>query len=257
MTSSHPPVLLLHSGGMSSRQWRKLGERLAPTHRVIAPDLLGSGEKPLWPEGEPFHFNADVDEIERVIADLGEPVHVVGHSYGGLIAVTLARRIPTRIRSLAAYDPVAFGVLHAANDTEGLRDLARAESNPVFLDEGRGGSDAWFEAFVDYWNGEGAWRAMNQASRDSFLRVGRKVFLEVISLIEDRTPASAYDGIAAPALLLTGERSPSAAHRVVALLSEALPNARVESVIGAGHMGPLTHQAIVNDLIAAHITAAP
>lgn len=33
------PVLLVHSSGFTSRQWRKLGELLAPRHRVIAPDL--------------------------------------------------------------------------------------------------------------------------------------------------------------------------------------------------------------------------
>ena len=253
---SRQPVLLLHSGGMSSRQWRRLGETLGVTHRVLAPDFLGSGDNPLWPDDQPFEFSADVDVIERLVETLGEPVHVVGHSYGGLVAVTLARRVPARIRSLSVYDPVAFGVLYGADDTEGLRDLARASSDPVFTDVARGGSDAWFEVFVDYWNGPGGWRGLTPAARDSFLRVGRKVFYEVRSLMNDRTPAAAYASIEAPSLFLGGERSPPAARRVVALLAAAFPRGRALTVDGAGHMGPLTHAAVVNEAVIEHIASA-
>ncbi len=241
---------------MSSRQWGRLGEILAGTHRVIAPDLLGSGANPPWPPEKLFDLSEDVDAIEALVDTLGEPVHLVGHSYGGLLALKLARRDPARVRSLTAYDPVAFGVLYAANDAEGLADLARAGGNPVFTDFAHGGNDAWFEVFVDYWNGPGAWRGMTQAGRDSFLRVGRKVFFEVWSLMHDRTPASAYAGIDAPALFLGGEASPPAARRVVALLGEAFPRGRAQIVPGAGHMGPLTHGTAVNDVIVAHIRAA-
>jgi pimeloyl-ACP methyl ester carboxylesterase len=250
-------VILIHSSGMSSRQWGKLGEVLGRTHRVIAPDLLGSGANPPWPAEKLFDLSEDVDAIEAIVKKLGGPVHVVGHSYGGLLALKLARRDPSRIRSLAAYDPVAFGAVYAANDAEGIADLARAESQPVFTDFARGGDDAWFEVFVDYWNGPGAWRGMSPAGRESFLRVGRKVFFEVWSLMHDRTPASAYAGIEAPALFLGGAVSPPAARRVVALLGEALPRGRVLLVPGAGHMGPLTHAAFVNDAIVAHIASAP
>ena len=242
---------------MSSRQWSRLADSLSSTHRVIAPDLLGSGANPLWPDDRPFDLSQDVDVIEQSIDKLGEPVHVVGHSYGGLLALTLARRAPSKIRSLTAYDPVAFGVLYAVNDAEGLADLERAGRNPIFMDYARGGNDAWFEAFVDYWNGPGAWRGMTETGRASFLRIGRKVFYEVWSLMHDRTPGSAYSAVTAPSLFLSGVASPAAARRMVALLGAALPAGRVQMIEeGAGHMGPLTHGALVNEAITAHIRSA-
>ncbi|MEO8500284.1 MAG: alpha/beta fold hydrolase [Vicinamibacteria bacterium] len=261
MTSSPRPdsaqtAILLHSSGMSSRQWGTLVEVLKRTHRVIAPDLLGSGDNPLWPDEEPFDLAQDVDAIERLVDGLGEPVHVVGHSYGGLLALTLARRGPAKVRSLTAYDPVAFGVLFDPDDAEGLADLERAGRNPTCTDFLHGGNDAWFEVFVDYWNGPGAWRGMTETGRAAFLRVGRKVFYEVWSLMHDRTPASAYASVEAPSLFLGGAASPAAARRVVAILGATLPRGRVEIIDGAGHMGPLTHGASVNAVIAAHILAA-
>ncbi|AKU97995.1 alpha/beta superfamily hydrolase [Labilithrix luteola] len=249
------PVVMLHSGGMSSRQWKKLGDVLATSHRVVAPDFLGSGSNPPWPEGERFDFTMDVEAVAKIVGELGQPVHLVGHSYGGLVAMTLARRSPGSVRSVAVYDPVAFGVLHAANDVEGLTDLARNDK-PIFFDLERGGSDAWFEVFVDYWNGPGSWRAMPEPARQSFLQVGRKVFFEVYSLLQDRTAASAYAPIEAPALLLTGEASPAAAKRVAARLADSMPHGRLVQISGAGHMGPITHGAAVNEAIREHVASA-
>jgi pimeloyl-ACP methyl ester carboxylesterase len=259
VTGSGPTVVLLHSGGMSGRQFGKLAALLEGSHRVVAPDLIGSGGNPPWPDGQPFHFLKDVHAVAELIgagASAPEPVHLVGHSYGGLLALTLARLHPGRVRSLALYDPVVFGVLHADRqlpaDAAGLADLPTAP----LLDEASGGGEAWFEAFVGYWNGPGAWAALPEKSREAFLRVGRKVYLEVASLMADRTPASAYAGLTIPSLLMTGERTPVAARRVVARLASLLPRSRVEVIAGAGHMGPITHATTVNALIADHLRVA-
>jgi pimeloyl-ACP methyl ester carboxylesterase len=75
-------------------------------------------------------------------------------------------------------------------------------------------------------------------------------------LMQDRTPASAYATITAPTLFLTGAHSPPAVQRVVALLTEAVPQARRECIAGAGHMGPISHPAAVNEAIARHVDAA-
>ncbi|HEX4458564.1 MAG TPA: alpha/beta hydrolase [Polyangia bacterium] len=249
-------AILLHSGGMSGRQWRRLAERLAPRHRVVSPDFLGSGANPPWPDDRPFDFRNDVAAVVALWDSLGEPAHIVGHSYGGFIAFMAAKERPAQLRSIAAYDPVTFGVLYGAGDRDGLADLARATSNPTFTDDAIGGQAPWFEAFVDYWNGAGAWKLLPAAQREAFLKSGRKVYGEVRSLMQDRTPAAGYAQLTAPALLMTGERSPAAARRVVALLAATLPAARAASIAGAGHMGPITHADDVNARIERHMAEA-
>lgn len=246
------PVIALHSGGMSGRQWRKLAELLAPNHEVQLPDLLGSGKNPPWPDAEPFEIALDVNAVGRVFERTGS-AHLVGHSYGGLIALMLARSMPQSVLSLSLYDPVAFGVLYDPPDVLGLANLESARDNPVFTDDARGGSAEWLEAFVDYWNGKGAWSALPVPARAAFEKVGRKVYYEVRSLAGDRTKASAYSGIHAPTLLLTGEHTPAAARGVIARLASALPNAERVEIPGAGHMGPITHAAEVNVAIQRNI----
>lgn len=246
------PVIAIHSGGMSGRQWRRLGELLSTKHEVWLPDLLGSGKNPPWPSAEPFEIALDVNAVARLLARAGR-AHLVGHSYGGLIALMLARQAPEAVLSLSLYDPVAFGVLYDPPDEAGLANLSSARKNPVFTDDARGGSAEWLEAFVDYWNGKGAWNALPAPTRAAFERVGRKVYYEVSSLAGDRTPASAYAGIRVPTLLLTGEHTPAAARGVIARLATVLSYVERIEIAGAGHMGPITHVAEVNHAIQRNI----
>ena len=94
------PILLLHGFPDSSELWREVTPRLvAAGHRVIAPDLRGFGDSEA-PAGR-RHYS-----IERVLADMlallghlgvGEPVRVMGHDWGAVIAWCLAMFHPERV----------------------------------------------------------------------------------------------------------------------------------------------------------------
>jgi pimeloyl-ACP methyl ester carboxylesterase len=247
-------VVLLHSSGLSGGQWRRTAEHLVEAGaRALAPDLLGCGRNAPWPEGEPFDYLEDVALVARLLPKLDEPVHLVGHSYGGLVALRVAAAAPARLRSLTLYDPVAFGVLEPERDADARVELTRAW--PTWgVNEAE--QEAWLTTFIDYWGGQGAFARLSAAARAELRRVGWVVAEGVRTLTGDATRAGAYGGITAPTLLVTGERSPLAAQRVVARLAEALPNARLERVEGAGHMGPLSHLARFNELLTAHLALA-
>jgi len=153
------PVVMLHSGGLSGRQWRKLGVQLASSYRVIIPDLLGYGGSTAWPYGRPFHFGLDLAELDLLLAYAGEPVHLVGHSYGGLLAFQLALADSSRIRTMALFEPTTFGILDPIDDADALAGLSGVrltwDAHPA------GGVDeSWLEGFVDWWNGPGSWGAL-------------------------------------------------------------------------------------------------
>lgn len=240
-------VLMIHSGGFTSRQWRKLGELLAGRFRVDAPDLLGYGASK-WPDGEPFHFRQDLDFLESRIS---EPVHLVGHSYGGFLALQLALRRPELVRSIAVYEPVAFGVLDEVEDADARAALALVRRE--WLPDASGVDEPWLRAFVDWWNGASAWDHLNEETRNAFRGVGWKLFQEVLSLGADQTSRTTYGSITAPTLLLGGMKSPLTERRVVERLGEALPRSTTRFFDGVGHMGPISHAAIVNEAIAAHV----
>ena len=244
-------ALLIHSGGFSSRQWRKLSEMLSTDFRVVAPDLLGYGQSGAWPDRKPFHFREDVQYLESLIGT--DPVHVVGHSYGGFLALKLALARPKLVQSIAVYDPVAFAVLDPVKDADALRPLQgmRREWQP----DANGSDDAWLRDFVEWWNGEGAWARLPEETRAAFRAVGWIVFEEVMSLTTDETDRAAWASIDAPALIMGGANSPLTERRVVQRLGEVLPLATIQWFADVGHMGPISHATRVNDAIAAHLRA--
>jgi pimeloyl-ACP methyl ester carboxylesterase len=105
--------------------------------------------------------------------------------------------------------------------------------------------------------GAGGWAALREEARAEFRRVAWVVYEGARTLVADETPASAYRALAAPLLLVGGEESPLAARRVVQRLQEAVPGARAETLAGMGHMGPLTHEALVSGRLLGWVSAAP
>lgn len=250
------PVLLLHSSGLSSLQWRRLKERLATSHRVLAPDFIGYGGSAPWAGSGDFEYRFDLEAAEAVARLADGPIHLVGHSYGGFLALLLAASGRVPVASLSAFEPVAFGVLFSKQDREGMDDLARIDADGTFFSPELEGTAAWAERFVNYWGGAGYWARLPAWQQAAFVAPGRKMFQEVRSLSFDRTPHQAYEHIQAPALFMAGSLSPPAGRRTVEILAETLPKGRLAILEGASHMGPLTHADTVNGLIAEHIEAA-
>jgi pimeloyl-ACP methyl ester carboxylesterase len=253
---SGPAVLVLHSTGASGAQWRALAERLAPSHRVVAPDLCGYGGSAPWPGRTALRLAHEAARLLPLLERIGTPVHLVGHSYGGAVALHLARTQRERIASLVLYEPVAFHLLREgdAADTAALREIA-AVAATVARCVGSGDYAAGAAHFVDYWSGPGTWAAMPPARQDALARRLPKVALDFEAAMHEAALPRDFASMALPALLLQGDRSPAPPWRVALRLARVWPDAPLHIVRGAGHMGPLTHRDEVNEQIVAHLNA--
>ena len=222
--------MLLHSSGMSSRQFSRLAPTLVEAgYRVVLVDLTGHGKSRPLAEGTPMSWR---DDVAEVIASITEPTKIVGHSYGGLLALHAALAAP--VTRLVLYDPVAFGILDPVADADVLATLSTIASPEVT-------TEAWLQGFVDYWSGAGAWSGLRDNVRDEFRRVAWAVREGVVTLMTDQTKS--YPKL--PLALITGELTPIAEQRVVERLAAAT-GASVTRIPGAGHMGPLSHADVVN-----------
>lgn len=105
---SPPRLLLLHGLTGHGKRWQPLVAEHLRDVPTLAPDLLGHGHSP---STAPWSLDAHADAIARTAqaarGDSGEALVVVGHSYGGAIALHLAHRYPELVRSLVLLDPAA------------------------------------------------------------------------------------------------------------------------------------------------------
>jgi pimeloyl-ACP methyl ester carboxylesterase len=247
-------VVCVHSSASSGRQWGALQRQLGASHRVLAPDLYGSGDSPRWTGDRGLTLADEVALLEPALQAAGRPFHLVGHSYGGVVALRAALDDPGRVRSLVLIEPVMFALLVADDPDQ----LATREIVSVREDTdaavARGALDSAAERFMDYWMGPGSLAAMPSGRRSAAAGAMRDVRHEWSALFAETTPLAAYSALDVPTLLLVGSQSPASARRVTALLAATLPSVTVTELDGVGHMSPVTHPGLVNAAIEDHIT---
>ena len=244
-----PGVVCLHSNASSSSQWRQLMEGLAPRHRVLAPDTHGAGKGPAWPADRPLALRDEVALLEPVFARAGSPFSLVGHSYGGAVALVAAVQQPQRLRALVLYEPTLFALVDSAfaqpNDADGIRQTV--ERAGAALATGDRGAAA--EHFIDFWMGKGAWHSTPLARRGAIEAAIVNVQAWGRALFGEPTPLQAFDALTMPVLLMVGRDSPASARAVARLLAQSLPRLETLEFEGLGHMGPFTHPEVVNPAV--------
>ncbi len=247
---SGPGVVCIHANASTSGQWRALMDALAPRFRVIAPDLYDSGRSPAWPSDRVIRLRDEAALIEPALARAGAPFALVGHSYGGAVALIAALANPGRVRALALFEPTPFALLDAEkpapNEADGIRDTV--------TDAGRsldaGDRDAAAERFIDYWMEPGAWQRMPAERKPAIAAAVTNVRRWAHALFTEPTPLAAFGALDVPVLYMIGGRSTASAHGVARLLTRALPRVEVVRFEALGHMAPVTHPDPVNEAIA-------
>ncbi len=258
------PLLALHSSASLGGQWKALSQSLAWERDVLTPDLPGYGTAA---DSATLMHAANLETEARWLLaqagaagnslDLGGSFHLVGHSYGGAVALKLAMLAPQRVRSLTLIEPVLFHLLRQAGGPGarlerqilGVRDRVRGAVAAGWPAHGMG-------AFVDFWSGEGAWHSMDLPRRQILARQAKAVlrnFEAVLNeawLLDDLTP------LTFPIQVVSGERSPEVTGQIAELLIEAGDNVRATRIFGAGHMAPVTHTTAVNAAVIYHIERA-
>jgi 3-oxoadipate enol-lactonase len=219
-----PPVLLLHPVGLDSTWWRTYVAHLAENYRVIAVDLPGHGLS--GPIRQPATLEGFAEQVAAILrAETSQPVYVIGASMGGMVAQHLA----LQQQDLAGLVLCATAGTFADELRPSLRErgtLARHGMAPViqptldrwFSPEGRTGSIGHCCRNTLAANDSASW----EASWDAISRLDT---LEGLKTVQT------------PTLVITGAADITTPPAASVALAQALPNARVEIVPDAWHMG--------------------
>ena len=245
------PVIALHCSGADGRQWRPLADALDKAFDLVTPDFYGSQGKAPWGGAHAFTLADEAQPILDLIDALARPVHLVGHSYGGGVALHIAQKRPQAIASLALYEPSAFHLLRQAAPSQAgsyaeISRVAEVSAAGVASGDYQGAA----RHFVDYWGGDGSWNALRPSLQAALTRWLPKAPLDFRALIEEPNTLADYAGLHIPVLILRGELAPAPTAAVAALLADALPDCRQTTIPGAGHMGPVSHGEAVAEEIA-------
>lgn len=226
-------VLALHCMLAAGAAWRGVQAAL-PEATLICPDLPGHGRAPDW-DGGPF-----MDQALKLALDAAPQgaFDLVGHSYGGCVAMRLMADRPHRVRSLTVIEPVMFA---AASPPLRAAQQAGMAAFRAALDAGD--RDAAARAFTATWGNGDGWDTMAERQR-TYIR-------DRIHLIAASGPGIADDvhGVldrlprdARPVSIVIQRDAPAIVAGIADGLVARMPQARIAR-IGSGHMIPLTDAA--------------
>lgn len=235
-----PPVLLIHGFGASTYTWRYITPELARDHRVIAVDLKGFGQS-----DKPFDERYSVFDQADLLAQFIEEhdlrdLTVVGHSYGGGIALLLAleanQRLGNRIAKLVLLDtiaypqnvPVFFRMLSTPLISHlGVRMVPPSVQTRVALQIAYLDNSKIEDSEVEVY----AAPLKTAAGKHAIIHSARQIMPEDLEQISER-----YESIELPTLILWCDHDRIVPIDVGLKLRRTLPNSSLKLVRDCGHM---------------------
>lgn len=247
-----PLVILGHSDASSSGQWRGLMEELGGEFRLRAFDTAGQGRSHPWPEARSYSVAAESKIVDALAASEVGPIHLVGHSAGGMFMLGAALRLGARLASMTLLEPVLFSLLREAGEELAWAEVERvAETFQQLVRAGR--AEEAMAGFVDYWTTQGAWAAMPEERRVPIIATAPKICLQWEASFRGDHTLAEFSNLSCPTLLIRGSETTLAARSVVDVLHGTLPDCQLVEIEGAGHLSAVTHANVVNPLIADHL----
>lgn len=247
---SGPPLVLVHGSPGEGSSWRRVVPYLKERFRTICPDLPGYGGSDLLEVDEPAgRMNAMGAAVARLVEAMRAPVRLVGHSFGGNIALQAALHArPDAVERIVLLEPVYFRALQLIGDDAALEPAAAHFED--YARRATTGEPEVVRLMIDYWFGAGAFARLPEPVRDYLGASAARNAIDVRSTFLGTSTAADLAALQRPVTIVDGETSREVVRSIARALVKLLPNARMEGLAGANHGMLDTHPEAVARLIA-------
>jgi pimeloyl-ACP methyl ester carboxylesterase len=251
------PVLLVHAANNHGGQWDPVRADMGDGYRYLLPDLFNCGRTGPWPFRRDLDFDDETDIVLAVLGASGQAAHIVGHSYGGAVALRAAIRSRSQIRSMCLIEPGGCPLLAAAGLQSEYDEYVGVMQAFLTAVDNEDRVGAW-RSFLNYYRGSlDAWDQIDDDTRLKIIEktdTQRQVYAAQMS---NPTTLAEVRKLEVETLIVTGSKTTAPERGVCGVLAQYLPNASVHTIQGAGHPMPTTHSGMVASAVASHIRSWP
>ena len=242
-------AVIVPCSASNGREWKAFRDQFRHV-RSVTVDHYGHANRPRWHGSGPMSLLEEAAAIAEAFPD-SERFHLVGHSYGGGVALRFALSAPERLQSLTLIEPSCFHLLKSARDgalLDEIRGIAGAVNHAIVCGDYCSG----MRTFMDYWGGRGSWDALRAERRAQLAQLAVHVAHHFWNLMEECLTLDSYAKVDVPTLIVCGTRSPHPSREITHLLAKTLPRSRHHTIRDATHMSPFTHAQELQRLIVQH-----
>ena len=236
-----PAVLFLPGSYSTAAAWRPVQRLLLPGLRLVTTSLCGYGGTADTRNRQDANIRHEVQVVEALAHHIGQPVHLVGHSFGGTVALAAALAGTFPVASLALFEANPLPLIeHRDSGTLYRETLAMSRGFEAAVAAGEPDAPG---RIIDFWGGAGAFAAMPEAVQ-TYCR--QTAAVNVLDWHSDFGMAVTTADLAAldmPVLLVRGALANPAMVQITESLRAALPRVQHAAVEGAGHFLVSTHAA--------------
>jgi pimeloyl-ACP methyl ester carboxylesterase len=252
--SGQGPTIVLVPGSCSTgAAWRPVISQWQNRFRCVTTSLLGYGgtaERRTLVDSDIRH---EAEVLEQVIRRAACPVHLVGHSFGGLSALAVALRNRVPLLSLAILEAPAPEILRQMEEYAQYRSFR--EMTDIYFSLFQAGDRNAIQQMIDFYGGAGTFAGWPQRVRDYAIETTATNILDWASGYGFRLTRPSLTEMDIPTLVLWGENSHPAVQRTNQLLAQCT-RASAVTIGGAAHFMISTHPEEVARTLEQHVSAA-
>ena len=246
-----PTVVLVPGSCSTGAAWRPVIAELGNGLRAVTTSLLGYGGTAERRTLRDADISREAEILEAVIRRAASPVHLVGHSFGGAVALTVALRKRVPVRSLVVIEAPVPELLRHAGEHWHYRTFR--EMTDAYFDAFRAGKATAIERMIDFYGGAGTFAAWPERVRRYAIDTTPVNILDWAAAYDFQLTPACLANIDVPTVVLWGGASHPAMRRANELLAQSVAEASVAAIPGAAHFMISTHAQDVAGAIARHI----
>lgn len=233
------PIIFIHGSFANSKSWRKIKEHLGDSDHTYSINLPGHGGLDDPDDFDDPQFDTEFDAIKSQCKIHYQPVHLVGHSYGGVVALAATLLGAFNVKRLTLFEPVAVGILSSFNKTNSIKMVEQFVDD--YFDASEKGEDNVCARVIDFWGGKGAYELIPPNVQTAMATMTENNLRHWKLCQKTNFDAHLFHELEIPVSIIHGSNSNSVAKDIANSLYDNINDSQLYLIDGASHFMITSH----------------
>ncbi len=250
--TDQPPLIFIHGSFANAGSWKKIIEKLNPKYECHTVNLPGHGGME-----DPDDFNdptleTEIEAVKSFVAESVNPqrgIHIVGHSYGCVVAMGIALTGILPVKKLTLFETVDVTVLQTFGKDEMFETVMKfVNSYEKSFEQNKSNACSMV---IDFWGGPGSFSVIPEHIQQKMATMTENNIRHWNLIKNSRKEIEDYKNLDVPIAIVYGSKSNKVAKTISMTLHENLPKSSLHEIEGASHFMITSHAtecaAIINN----------